>query len=85
MVPRRYVIDGEEVDRSEVRFLLSSGRLNELFTALLMYQPKGGVCPHCGVTEADIDASGLVGCPLCYTVHEAYLLRTFGATATQPS
>ena len=65
------------MDRSEVRNLLGSGRLDELFTALMMNQPQGARCPHCGTTETDIEGSGLVGCPLCYAVHEAFLLRTF--------
>lgn len=84
MHPRRYVIDGDVVDRNDVRHLLGSGRLNELFTALLTHQPHGGRCPNCGVTEADIEASGLVGCPLCYAVHETYLLLNFGKSA-QPA
>jgi len=71
------VIDGESADRTDVRHLLGLGRLDVLFTALLTHQPQGACCPHCGVTEADIEVSGLVGCPLCYAVHEAYLLRSF--------
>ena len=84
MQPRRFSIDGEIVDRSEIRDLLGSARLDGLLTALLMHQPHGKKCPHCGVTEADIEASGLVGCPLCYAVHESYLLKTFGLAA-QPN
>lgn len=43
--------------------------------ALLSAQPATDACPHCGTNQAMIEATGLVGCPLCYAVHETYLLE----------
>lgn len=74
---RRFAIDGQNADRAEVRDVLGSGHLDELFAALLSHRPAVGACPHCGVTEADIERTGLVGCPLCYAVHHALILQVF--------
>lgn len=32
-------------------------------------------CPDCGTTLEDIDRSGLLGCPYCYTAFKEYLSR----------
>jgi protein-arginine kinase activator protein McsA len=29
---------------------------------------RSGPCPHCGTTVESIEATALVGCPLCYEV-----------------
>jgi len=79
--PRRFVIDGEPAERPDVRHLLEPGRLDGVFEALLGHRPHGDRCPHCGTTQAEIEASGLVGCPLCYAVHETYLQANFAPPA----
>lgn len=39
---------------------------------------RDGICPYCGSTMAEIKATGLAGCPLCYEVGPDAMWTEFG-------
>jgi protein-arginine kinase activator protein McsA len=75
---RIYLLDGETISRPALRQALGTNGLANIFTSMLNHRPLSANCPHCGSTQAEIGATGLAGCPLCYAVHETYLVERFG-------
>jgi rubrerythrin len=71
---RTFYRNGEEVSLEALRHSGDTAPVMLVMEALLAIPPSDTSCPHCGTTKEMIEATGLVGCPLCYAVHETFLL-----------
>ncbi|HRK22679.1 MAG TPA: hypothetical protein PLX06_12760 [Fimbriimonadaceae bacterium] len=49
----------------------------ELLQAFRRPKAPKGVCPHCGWTDAKLEQTGMLGCPLCYEALDGQILAGF--------